>query len=87
MNFSHQLYILNQMLNVHYSNWQQLVNNLLNKLGGMMCVASVRNIVFEKAPEIEKSLTADSRPAADRIADPRRRIKPLGIDLCLTEAR
>ena len=44
----------------------------------------VRNIVFEKAPEIEKSLTADSRPAADRVADPRRRIKPPGIDLCLT---
>lgn len=44
----------------------------------------VRNIVFEKAPDIEKSLTADSRPAADRIADPRRRIKPPGIDLCLT---
>ncbi len=44
----------------------------------------VRNIVFEKAPEIEKSLTADSRPAADRVADPRHRIKPPGIDLCLT---
>ena len=44
----------------------------------------VRNIVFEKAPDIEKSLTADSRPAADRVADPRRRIKPPGIDLCLT---
>jgi putative DNA methylase len=44
----------------------------------------VRNIVFEKAPEIEKSLTADSRPAVDRVADPRRRIKPPGIDLCLT---
>ncbi len=44
----------------------------------------VRNIVFEKAPEIEKSLTADSRPVADRIADPRRRLKPPGIDLCLT---
>jgi adenine-specific DNA methylase len=44
----------------------------------------VRNIVFEKAPEIEKSLTADSRPAADRVADPRRRVKPPGIDLCLT---
>ena len=44
----------------------------------------VRNIVFEKAPEIEKSLTADSRPAADRVADSRRRIKPPGIDLCLT---
>ncbi|MDK2412136.1 DUF1156 domain-containing protein [Aphanizomenon sp. PH219] len=44
----------------------------------------VRNIVFEKAPEIEKSLTADSRPATDRVADPRRRIKPPGIDLCLT---
>ncbi len=44
----------------------------------------VRNIVFEKAPEIEKSLTADSRPAADRVVDPRRRIKPPGIDLCLT---
>ncbi|BAY80432.1 hypothetical protein NIES25_69200 (plasmid) [Nostoc linckia NIES-25] len=44
----------------------------------------VRNIVFEKAPEIEKSLTADTRPAADRVADPRRRIKPPGIDLCLT---
>lgn len=44
----------------------------------------VRNIVFEKAPEIEKSLTGDSRPAADRVADPRRRIKPPGIDLCLT---
>ncbi|MFN6223854.1 MAG: DUF1156 domain-containing protein [Dolichospermum sp.] len=44
----------------------------------------VRNIVFEKAPEIEKSLTADSRPAADRVADPRRRLKPPGIDLCLT---
>ncbi len=44
----------------------------------------VRNIVFEKAPEIEKSLTEDTRPAADRVADPRRRIKPPGIDLCLT---
>lgn len=44
----------------------------------------VRNIVFEKAPEIEKSLTADSRPAADRVADPRHRLKPPGIDLCLT---
>ncbi|MBD2772256.1 DUF1156 domain-containing protein [Iningainema tapete] len=44
----------------------------------------VRNIVFEKAPDIEKSLTEDSRPAADRVADPRRRIKPPGIDLCLT---
>ncbi|MBD2302319.1 DUF1156 domain-containing protein [Nostoc sp. FACHB-190] len=44
----------------------------------------VRNIVFEKAPDIEKSLTADSRPAADRVADPHRRIKPPGIDLCLT---
>jgi putative DNA methylase len=44
----------------------------------------VRNIVFEKAPEIEKSLTADTRPSADRVADPRRRIKPPGIDLCLT---
>jgi len=44
----------------------------------------VRNIVFEKAPEIEKSLTADSRPVADRVADPRRRLKPPGIDLCLT---
>lgn len=44
----------------------------------------VRNIVFEKAPEIEKSLIADTRPAADRVADPRRRIKPPGIDLCLT---
>jgi adenine-specific DNA methylase len=44
----------------------------------------VRNIVFEKAPEIEKSLTADSRPATDRVADPRRRLKPPGIDLCLT---
>ncbi|KYC37325.1 DNA methylase [Scytonema hofmannii PCC 7110] len=45
---------------------------------------AIRNIVFEKAPDIEKSLTEDSRPAADRIADPRRRIKPPGIDLCLT---
>jgi putative DNA methylase len=44
----------------------------------------VRNIVFEKAPDIEKSLTADTRPAADRVADPQRRIKPPGIDLCLT---
>ncbi|MBD2166415.1 DUF1156 domain-containing protein [Calothrix membranacea FACHB-236] len=44
----------------------------------------VRNIVFEKAPDIEKSLTADSRPAADRVADPHRRVKPPGIDLCLT---
>jgi putative DNA methylase len=44
----------------------------------------VRNIVFERAPDIEKSLTADTRPAADRVADPRRRIKPPGIDLCLT---
>jgi putative DNA methylase len=44
----------------------------------------VRNIVFEKAPEIEKSLTADTRPAADRVADPHRRVKPPGIDLCLT---
>ena len=44
----------------------------------------IRNIVFEKAPEIEKSLTADIRPAADRVADPRRHIKPPGIDLCLT---
>lgn len=30
----------------------------------------VRNIVFEKAPELEKCLTEDSRPAADRVADP-----------------
>ena len=44
----------------------------------------VRNIVFEKAPELEKSLTEDSRPAADRVADPRRRIKPPGINLCLS---
>lgn len=44
----------------------------------------VRNIVFEKAPDIEKSLTADTRPAADRVADPHRRVKPPGIDLCLT---
>jgi adenine-specific DNA methylase len=44
----------------------------------------VRNIVFEKAPEIEKSLTADTRPAADRVADPHHRVKPPGIDLCLT---
>ncbi|NJN12010.1 MAG: DUF1156 domain-containing protein [Richelia sp. RM1_1_1] len=44
----------------------------------------IRNIVFEKAPEIEKSLTADSRPDADKVADSRQRIKPPGIDLCLT---
>ena len=44
----------------------------------------IRNIVFEKAPEIEKSLTADSRPDADKVANPRQRIKPPGIDLCLT---
>ncbi|MGH8002759.1 MAG: DUF1156 domain-containing protein, partial [Brasilonema sp.] len=44
----------------------------------------VRNIVFEKAPEIEKSLTEDSRPAADRVADPRHRVKPPGINLCLS---
>ncbi|MBN3957899.1 MAG: DUF1156 domain-containing protein [Nostoc sp. NMS8] len=44
----------------------------------------VRNIVFEKAPELEKSLTEDSRPAADRVADPQRRIKPPGINLCLS---
>ncbi|OYE01181.1 DUF1156 domain-containing protein [Nostoc sp. 'Peltigera membranacea cyanobiont' 232] len=44
----------------------------------------VRNIVFEKAPELEKCLTADSRPAADRVADPQRRIKPPGINLCLS---
>ncbi|NJM23370.1 MAG: DUF1156 domain-containing protein, partial [Richelia sp. SM1_7_0] len=44
----------------------------------------IRNIVFEKAPEIEKSLAADSRPDADKVADSRQRIKPPGIDLCLT---
>ncbi|MHC5854845.1 DUF1156 domain-containing protein, partial [Nostoc sp.] len=44
----------------------------------------VRNIVFEKAPELEKCLTEDSRPAADRVADPQRRIKPPGINLCLS---
>jgi putative DNA methylase len=44
----------------------------------------VRNIVFEKAPELEKCLTADSRPAADRVADPQRRVKPPGINLCLS---
>ncbi|MBE9215083.1 DUF1156 domain-containing protein [Plectonema cf. radiosum LEGE 06105] len=44
----------------------------------------IRNIVFEKAPEIEKSLTADSRPDADKVANPHHRIKPPGIDLCLT---
>ncbi|MBW4588294.1 DUF1156 domain-containing protein [Aetokthonos hydrillicola Thurmond2011] len=44
----------------------------------------VRNIVFEKAPELEKCLTEDSRPAADRVADPTRRIKPPGINLCLS---
>ena len=44
----------------------------------------IRNIVLEKAPELEKALTEDSRPAADRVADPRRHIKPPGIDLCLT---
>ncbi|MGB3652866.1 MAG: DUF1156 domain-containing protein, partial [Rivularia sp. (in: cyanobacteria)] len=44
----------------------------------------IRNIVFEKAPEIEKSLTADSRPDADKVANPNYRIKPPGIDLCLT---
>ncbi|MDB9448050.1 DUF1156 domain-containing protein, partial [Anabaena sp. CS-542/02] len=40
----------------------------------------VRNTVFEKAPELEECLTADSRPAADRVADPQRRIKPPGIN-------
>ncbi|AFZ28381.1 adenine-specific DNA methylase containing a Zn-ribbon (plasmid) [Cylindrospermum stagnale PCC 7417] len=44
----------------------------------------VRNIVFEKAPELEKCLTEDSRPAADRVANPQRRIKPPGINLCLS---
>ncbi|BAY49786.1 hypothetical protein SAMD00079811_74150 [Scytonema sp. HK-05] len=44
----------------------------------------VRNIVFEKAPELEKCLTEDSRPAADRVVDPQRRIKPPGINLCLS---
>ncbi|MEH1964874.1 MAG: DNA methylase [Nostoc sp.] len=44
----------------------------------------VRNIVFEKAPELEKCLTEDARPAADRVADPQRRIKPPGINLCLS---
>ena len=44
----------------------------------------IRNIVFEKAPEIEKSLTEDSRPDADKVANPNFRIKPPGIDLCLT---
>ncbi len=44
----------------------------------------IRNIVFEKAPEIEKSLTEDSRPDADKVANPNYRIKPPGIDLCLT---
>ncbi|MDH6084358.1 DUF1156 domain-containing protein [Umezakia ovalisporum] len=44
----------------------------------------VRNIVFETAPELEQCLTADSRSAADRVADPQRRIKPPGINLCLS---
>ncbi|BAZ33966.1 hypothetical protein NIES4074_64800 (plasmid) [Cylindrospermum sp. NIES-4074] len=56
----------------------------------------VRNIVFEKAPELEKCLTEDSRPAADKVAHPyptanreedkdtSRRIKPPGINLCLS---
>ncbi|MDH6103782.1 DUF1156 domain-containing protein [Chrysosporum ovalisporum ANA283AFssAo] len=44
----------------------------------------VRNIVFETAPELEQCLTADSRTAADRVADPQRRIKPPGINLCLS---
>ncbi len=44
----------------------------------------VRNIVFAKAPELEECLTADSRPVGDRIADPKRRIKPPGINLCLS---
>jgi len=44
----------------------------------------VRNIVFEKAPALEEYLTADSRPAADRIANPQQRIKPPGINLCLS---
>jgi len=44
----------------------------------------VRNIVFERAPELEKYLTADSRPAADRVADKICRVKPPGINLCLS---
>ncbi|MDB9323984.1 DUF1156 domain-containing protein [Nodularia spumigena CS-591/04] len=44
----------------------------------------VRNIVFEKAPELEKCLTEDSRPAADRVADRQHRVKPPGINLCLS---
>ncbi|MEA5595495.1 DUF1156 domain-containing protein [Rivularia sp. UHCC 0363] len=44
----------------------------------------IRNIVFEKAPELEKAIAADSRPDADKVANPRQRIKPPGIDLCLT---
>ncbi|MFM7614466.1 MAG: hypothetical protein ACKO4R_09630, partial [Synechococcales cyanobacterium] len=44
----------------------------------------LRNTILTKAPEIERSLTADSRPAPDRVEDPRVRIKPPGIDLCLT---
>ncbi|UJS04215.1 DUF1156 domain-containing protein [Cylindrospermopsis raciborskii] len=44
----------------------------------------LRNTILSKAPEIERSLTADSRPAPDRVEDPRQRIKPPGIDLCLT---
>jgi len=44
----------------------------------------VRNIVFEKAPALEECLTADSRPAADRVANPQHRVKPPGINLCLS---
>jgi adenine-specific DNA methylase len=44
----------------------------------------LRNTILTKAPEIERSLVADSRPAPDRVQDPRVRIKPPGIDLCLT---
>ncbi|MCZ2207612.1 DUF1156 domain-containing protein [Cylindrospermopsis raciborskii] len=44
----------------------------------------LRNTILTKAPEIELSLTADSRPAPDRVQDRRTRIKPPGIDLCLS---
>ncbi|ODG96217.1 MULTISPECIES: DUF1156 domain-containing protein [unclassified Nostoc] len=56
----------------------------------------VRNIVFKEAPELEKCLTGDSRSAPDKVANPypavneeeakdnTRRIKPPGINLCLS---
>jgi putative DNA methylase len=45
---------------------------------------AIRNIVFEKAPDIEQSLTAHTHPSALRVKDTRHRIKPPGIDLCLS---